>query len=52
MHITITRRTARNVCYTIVSDREPKGRKDCMLHDKFASWIAKCPSAVVVDLAA
>lgn len=47
--ITITKRTSRNTCFTIVGPREPEGRKSHMLHNAFAEWLAVCPSYVVID---
>jgi hypothetical protein len=49
--ITITKRTARNTCYTIVeADRNGgRPRKDCMLHAKFEHWMSICPEFIVID---
>ena len=50
--ITITKRTARNTCFTIVAETGYNAgvpRKESMLHDKFVAWIAKCPEYIVTD---
>ena len=49
--ITITKRTDRNTCYTIVEPNRNGGRprKDYLLHDAFNAWIARNPQIVVTD---
>lgn len=50
--IQITKRTARNTCFTITDAtgyNAGRARKESMLHDKFTAWIAKCPDYIVTE---